>query len=146
MDSNNNNTLTFENHDTYIYYVDEIKKSFQIVELTPTNPEDTDNVTYLSVEGTLYTNSVKSGVIKFNDFIRSKLNNITTDSNMVTIITDDGILMGNWASELNPEFISNRGSQIKTLATYKSGKYANYINVEIQIDYEDSYRIVTISY
>ena len=30
MNNNNINTLTFENHDTYIYYVDEIKKSFQI--------------------------------------------------------------------------------------------------------------------
>jgi hypothetical protein len=35
---------------------------------------------------------------------------------------------------------------MKTLATYKSGKYANYINVEIQHDYEDTYRILNISY
>jgi hypothetical protein len=37
-------------------------------------------------------------------------------------------------------------TQTKSLATYKSGKYANYINVEIQVDFEDGYRILTISY
>jgi hypothetical protein len=32
------------------------------------------------------------------------------------------------------------------LDTYKSGKYTKYINVEIQIDTKDTYRILTISY
>ena len=51
MDSNNNiNTLTFDNHDTYVYYVDELLKSTQQVILTPTNTEDTDTVTYRSIE------------------------------------------------------------------------------------------------
>jgi len=51
-----------------------------------------------------------------------------------------------WANVIDSNFIVLTNSQIKTLATYKSGKYANYINVKIQIDYEDGYRILTISY
>ena len=54
--------------------------------------------------------------------------------------------MFNYATERNSSGFTKTGTQIKTLATYKSGKYANYINVEIQIDTEDDYRIVTISY
>jgi hypothetical protein len=141
MANKNINTLTFENHDTYIYYVDDLLKSRQIVGLTPINPEDTDNVTYLSIEGTLYTNSVKSGVIKFNDFIRNKFSSI-----IITIITDDGILMANFASGLDSKSLFNSNTQIKTLATYKSDKYTNYLNVEIQVDFQDGYRIVAISY
>jgi hypothetical protein len=54
--------------------------------------------------------------------------------------------MHNVATEKNSLGVSISPKQIKSLATYKSGKYANYINVEIQIDTEDTYRIVTISY
>jgi len=75
MSNNSINTLTFENHDTYVYYVDELLKSRQIVELTPTNPEDIDTVIYRSNEINLFTNGVNNGIIKFNDFIRSKLLN-----------------------------------------------------------------------
>jgi hypothetical protein len=149
MTHNNINTLTFENHDTYVYYVDELLKSQQKVILTPTNVEDTDIVTYTSEEVNLFTNGVNKGVIKFNDFNRSKLlnlNNLITPT-IVTIITTDGILMGNYANErILSSIVATTGKQMKTLATYKSGKYANYINVEIQVDYEDTYRIVTISY
>ena len=53
MANNNINTLTFKNHDTYIYYADELLKSRQQVILTPTNPEDTDTVIYGSVESNL---------------------------------------------------------------------------------------------
>jgi len=144
---NNINTLTFDNHDTYIYYVDEFVKSQQIVKLTATNPENTDEVIYLSGETPLFTNGVKNGVIQFNSFNRYKLNqNITIGSSLITIITDDGILMCNLAAERNSSSIVTNGLQTKTLATYKSDKYANYMNVEIQIDREDGYRIVTISY
>jgi hypothetical protein len=145
--NNNINTLTFENHDTYIYYINEFVKSDQIVNLTPTNPENTDKVIYLSSETNLFTNGVNNGVIKFNSFNRFNLNdNITIGTSIITIVTNDGILMGNWASERNSSSISASGIQRKFLATYKSGKYANYINVEIQVVFEDTYRIVTISY
>ena len=102
MTHNNIKTLTFDNHDTYIFYVDEFVKSQQIVKLTPTNPEDTDTVIYLSGETPLFTNGVKNGVIKFNSFNRYKLNqNISIGSSLITIITDDGILMCNLATERN---------------------------------------------
>ena len=61
-----------------------------------------------------------------------------------TIITSDGILMFNFT--LEEKIYTTSGAQTKTLATYKSDKYANYLNVEIQIDTEDTYRILTISY
>ena len=144
---NNNNTLTFENHDTYIYYLDELLKSTQLVNLIPTNPEDIDTVLYLSREENLFTNGVNNGVIKYNTFERFILNpNTSIYISIVTIITNDGILMFNYATERNSSGITINGTQIKTLASYKSGKYANYINVEIQIDFEDTYRILTISY
>jgi hypothetical protein len=147
MNSNNINTLTFENHDTYIYYTDEVLKSTQLVYLTPTNPEENDTVRYVSEEINLYTNGIKNGIIKANSFTRFILNpNMTTNTSIGTIITDDGILMFNLAKELNSKFLATTGIQTKSLATYKSGKYANYINVEIQIDFEDTYRIVTVSY
>jgi len=138
MTNNNINTLTFNNHDTYVYYLDELTKSTQLVTLTPTNPEDIDTVIYTSRETNLFTN----GVIKFNSFNRSNLKNPLNS----TIITKDGILIFNFVSERNSSGIITTGIIIKTLATYKSGKYANYINVEIQIDIEDGYRILTISY
>ncbi len=146
--ANNINTLTFENHDTYIYYVDELLKSKQQVELTPTNPEDTDTVLYASFETNLFTNGVNNGVIKYNDFSRKESINQTNPINPTigTIITSDGILMFNFATIRNRLSIQTTGAQLKTLATYKSGKYANYLNIEIQIDTEDTYRILTISY
>jgi hypothetical protein len=143
--THNINTLTFENHDTYIYYPTDWFKNEQIVYLTPTNPEDTDIVRYSSDDVDLFSNGVKSGVLKSNDFIESKLNSIF-DSIIYTIITDDGILMYNVATELNSTFLGINDSSTKNLATYKSGKYANYINVEIQTYVEDGYRIITISY
>lgn len=54
--------------------------------------------------------------------------------------------MFNYATERNSSGLTSTGIQIKTLATYKSGKYANFLNVEIQIVFEETYRIVTISY
>jgi hypothetical protein len=147
MDSNNINTLTFENHDTYIYYTDELLKSRQQVILTPTNPEDIDTVSYRSSETNLFTNGVMNGIYKSNIFTRFILNpNMTISSSIVTLITNDGILMYNHATERNSSNLNITGTQTKSFATYKSGKYANYINVEIQIDTEDTYRIVTISY
>jgi hypothetical protein len=149
MNKNNNNinTLTFDNHDTYIYYVDDICQDKQAVYLTPTYPEDKDTVRYVSSEATLFTNGVNNGVIKFNNFSRFILNpKMTISSEIGTIITNDGILMFNSASERNSLGLTTTGLQTKSLATYKSGKYANYINVEIQVDFEDGYRIVTISY
>jgi hypothetical protein len=148
MNSNNINTLTFDNHDTYIYNTIELKNNLQIIKLTPTNSEDTDVVNYGSDEGNLFTNGVKSGVIKFNGFTRVNLNtDIIITSTIGTIITDNGILMYNYDTErFLPGHITKTGLSIKTLATYKSGKYANYLNVEIQVDFEDGYRIVTISY
>ena len=147
MTHNNINTLTFDNHDTYIYYVDEFLKSRQQVILTPTNPEDKDTVRYVSEETNLFTNGVKNGVIKFNTFNRFNLNQTKAITSTIgTIITNNGILMGNVATERNSSCITTTGIQIKSLATYKSGKYANYINVEIQINFENGYRILTISY
>ena len=145
MAHNNINTLTFDNHDTYVYYVDELLKSRQEVILTPTNAEDTDIVSYRSNEVNLYTNGVNNGVIKFNDFLRSD-QNLFIGTAICTIITSDGILMCDFAIERNLSGVPKKSIQTKSLATYKSGKYANYINVEIQIDREDTYRIVTISY
>jgi hypothetical protein len=144
--THNNNTLTFDNHDTYIYYIDEFLKNNQDVILIPTNQEDIDTVFYASSEANLYTNGIKNGIIKFNDFIRGEsLNlNISIGKIISTIITSDGILMFNYA--LEKKIFTTSGAPTKTLATYKSGKYANYINVEIQIDREDTYRILTISY
>ena len=145
--SNNINTLTFDNHDTYIYYIDEFVKSRQDVILTPTNTEDTDTVIYSSLEANLFTNGVNNGVIKMNTFARSNLNsNNPISTSIGTIITNDGILMFNFANERYSSGYVIIGIQMKTLATYKSGKYANYINVEIQIDHEDTYRTITISY
>ena len=145
--NNNINTLTFDNHDTYIYYLDEILKSDQLVKLTPINQEDTDTDTYTSKEANLYTNGVKKGVVIPNTFNRFELNpNMTISSTLGTIITSDGILMCDFAIERNLSGVPKKSIQTKSLATYKSGKYANYINVEIQIDREDTYRIVTISY
>ncbi len=140
--TNNINTLTFENHYTYIWYIDEFIKSIQEVKLTPTNPDNTDIVTYSSIEATLFTNNENNGIIKFNSF-----NNLTNNfgSAIGTIITNDGILMFNYASKRDSFNLANV-KQIKSLATYKSGKYANYLNVEIQIVFEDTYRILTISY
>ena len=74
MSTNNINTLTFEHHDTYVYYVDNALKSRQQVILTPTNPEDIDTVTYTSNETNLFTNGVKNGVYKSNGFNRYILN------------------------------------------------------------------------
>lgn len=81
---NNINTLTLDNHDTYIWYIDEFIKSIQEVKLTPTDPDNTDLVTYSSLEATLYTNGEKNGIIKFNSF-----NNLTNNfgSAIGTIIT-----------------------------------------------------------
>jgi hypothetical protein len=148
MNSNNINTLTFEHHDTYIWYLDEFINSLQIVKLTPTNPEDTDIVVYSSREAKLFTNGVNTGVVKHNGFRRSNLLDTNNPVNLTlgTIITNDGILMYNYATERAENGFTFTGFQTKSLATYKSGKYANYINVEIQIDREDTYRIVTISY
>jgi len=141
---NNNNTLTFDNHDTYVYYVDEFSKSRQQVFLAPTNPDDTDIVRYTSREANLFTNGVNNGIIKLNSFNRNNLNVIgDINTRIGTIITDDGILMYNYASQSQSFLV---GTQIKTLATYKSSKYANYINVEIQIAFEDTYNVITISY
>ena len=99
MANNNINSLTFEHHDTYVYYVDNALKSRQQVILTPTNPEDTDTVRYRSSEVNLFTNGVNNGVIKFNGFNRFNLNqNIIIGTTIGTIITDDGILMYDQAS------------------------------------------------
>jgi hypothetical protein len=146
--NNNINSLTFEHHDTYIFYVDELLNTTQSVKLTPTNPYDIDTVTYTSRETNLFINSVNNGVIKFNTFTRSNFlnKNNPIGLTLATIITSDGILMYNYASEGNSSGSTISGIQTKSLATYKSGKYANYINVEIQVDFEDGYRIVTISY
>ncbi len=144
--NNNINTLTFDNHDTYIYYKEEILNSEQLVKLTPTNPDDTDIVLYTSWESNLFTNGINSGIIKYNSFDRVKLNDITIDSSIGTIITKDGILMFNLASAVDPNFLTLSNVQSKSLATYKSGEYAKYLNVEIQINFEDTYRIITISY
>jgi len=65
---------------------------------------------------------------------------------ILTIITNYGILMFNYATKINLLGLTTTGTQTKSLATYKSGKYANYINVQIQVDSEDDYRIVTVSY
>jgi hypothetical protein len=147
MTDNNINTLTFDNHDTYIYYVDEVLKSTQKIILTPTDPEDTNTVTYASREANLFTNGVNNGVIKFNDFARRNLNQNSTIGNLIhTMITNDGILMYYNSTGRNSSGITTTGIQTKSLAIYKSGKYANYINVEIQVDNKDTYRIVTISY
>ena len=147
MVNNNINTLTFDNHDTYIYYLDEILKSDQLVKLTPINQEDTDTDTYTSKEANLYTNGVKKGVVIPNTFNRFELNpNMTISSTLGTIITSDGILMFNIATEPNSGGLTNNDILLKSLAIYKSGKYANYINVEIQINFENGYRILTISY
>ena len=147
MTHNNINTLTFENNDTYIYYLDELTKSAQEVILTPTNSEDTDKVIYASREVNLFTNGVNNGVIKFNDFARRNLNQNSAIGNLIhTMITNDGILMYYNSTGRNSSGITTSGIQTKSLATYKSGKYANYINVEIQVDNKDTYRIVTISY
>jgi len=140
----NNTTLTFDNHDTYVYYSDEIFKSTQQVILTPTNPDNNNLVKYLSREASLFTNGKNNGTIKLNSFNSSK-NLFSFGSAIGTIITNDGILMYNYAAERNSSNLTII-QQIKALATYKSGKYANYLNVEIQIDFEDTYRIVTISY
>ena len=144
MTNNNINTLTFEHHDTYFYYVDDFEKSEAIVELTPTNVEDTDTVTYISREAPLFTNGVNNGLIKFNLYDRFNLNSIGT--RIVTMITNDGILMFNFAAQRNTAGFIISDLQTKSLAIYKSGKYANYLNVEIQLDREDNYRILTISY
>ncbi len=142
MNSNNINTLTFENHDTYIYYVEELTKSLQQVQLTPTNPDNTDIIKYFSGETSLFTNGVINGTVKFNSF-----NNLSDNfgSAIGTIITNNGILMFNYAAGRNSSALTTN-QQIKSLATYKSDKYANYLNVEIQIDFDDTYRILTISY
>ena len=68
MDSNNFNTLTFENHDTYIFYPAGILTSEHQVKLTPINPDNTDIVEYESFETTLFTNGIKKGVLKYNTF------------------------------------------------------------------------------
>ena len=147
MTNNNINTLTFDNHYTYIWYVDEVLKSTQEINLKPTNSENTDNVIYSSREANLFTNGVNNGVIKFNNFDRFVSNlNIIIGTTIITIITSDGILMGNFGTERNSLGLTISGKQIKSLANYKSGKYANFINVEIQIDFEDTYRCLTISY
>jgi len=148
INSNNINTLTFDNHDTYIYYTDGILKSAQLVILTPTNLDDTDNVIYVSSETNLYTNGIKNGILKSNDFLRSESSNrnLSIGTIICTIITSDGILMCDFAIERTSSGIPKNSIQTKSLATYKSGKYANYINVEIQIDREDGYRILSISY
>ena len=145
--NNNINTLTFNNHDTYIYYVDDTQKSTQFVKLTPTNQEDTDIVNYTSEEASLFTNHINNGIIKFNSFNRIKTSsNSQTQVTVGTLITDNGILMCNFSSDTNFLGITTTDKQIKTLATYKSDKYAKYLNVEIQINFEDTYRIVTVSY
>jgi len=147
MPSNNINTLTFENHDTYIWYVDEVLKSTQEINLKPTNSENTDNVIYSSREANLFTKcGVNNGVIKLNNFDRFVSNLNIVGTTLITIITSDGILMGNFASERNSLGLTINGTQIKSLANYKSGKYANFISVEIQIDFKDTYRCLTISY
>jgi hypothetical protein len=139
----NINTLTFENNDTYVYYIDKILEKTQEVTLSPINPNNTDIVKYSSGETTLFSNceNKNNGIIKLNSF-----NNFSNNfgSTIGTIITNNGILMFNFATERNLSVTTTK--QIKTLATYKSDKYANYINVEIQIDFEDTYRNVTISY
>jgi len=148
MQNNNLDTLTFDNHDTYIYYKEEISKSVQFVRLTPTNQDDTDIVYYGSNEANLYTNGINNGIIKWNSFDRVKLlnPNISINSSIGTIITKDGILMFNWAGAVDSNLFTLNSVQTKSLANYKSGKYANYLNVEIQVDFEDGYRIFTISY
>jgi len=142
---NNINALTFDNHDTYIYYSTDWFKNEQTLNLIPTNPEDKDIVRYSSDEVDLFTNGVKNGLLKINTFLRLN-QNITTITTISTMITNDGILMFNFAGEINSSFLAITGTQTKTLATYKSGKYANYINVQIQTDIEDGYRKITISY
>ena len=142
MNNNNINKLTFDNHDTYIYYVDELTKNLQQVQLTPTNSNNTDIIRYISGEASLFTNGIINGNVKFNSF-----NNFSNNfgSLIGTIITNNGILMFNYAADRNSSGLTNN-QQIKSLATYKSDNYANYINVEILIDFEDTYRIVTVSY
>ena len=139
----NVNTLTFYNQDTYVYYVDKILEKTQEVKLSPINSNNTDIIKYTSGETSLFSNceNKNNGIIKLNSF-----NNFSTNfgSTIGTIITNNGILMFNFATERNLSVTTTK--QIKTLATYKSDQYANYLNVEIQIDFEDTYRNVTISY
>lgn len=91
------------------------------------------------IESNLFT----IGFSKGNLFIRTNLNqNITITSSITTIIINDGILMFNYANETYSSGLTATGTKIKTLVTYKLDKYANYIDVEIHVDY----RILTISY
>ena len=139
--NNNINTITYKNHDTYVYTVEDLTKSLQQVQLTPTNLDNTNIIKYFSGESPII-NGVIKGIVKFNSF-----NNLSDNfgSAIGTIITNNGILMFNYAAGRNSSALTNN-QQIKSLATYKSDKYANYLNVEIKIDFEDNYRIVTISY
>ena len=148
MHSNNNEkTLTFDNKDTYTYSVAELLKSRQEIKLIPKNPDDTDKVYYRSFETNLYTDDEINGVIKWNTFDRYNLNqNFTIGTTIGTIVTDNGILMYDQACERDLSGLGTTGLQTKTLATYKSGKYANYLNVEIRIVHEKNYRTLIISY
>jgi hypothetical protein len=66
--TNNVNTLTFDNHDTYIFYSAGILTSKNQVQLTPINPDNTNIVKYESFETTLFTNGIKKDVLKYNTF------------------------------------------------------------------------------
>jgi len=152
-DNNNNNNnnidnIKLNNHDTYVYYTKNLFESEQIVKLSPVI-KDKSLVTYSSFSTDLFTNGIKDGIFEVNRFFRFLKNqDIKISTFIATIITSRGTLTINYAGFLLTDSgLYVKGQNFTTFATYKSGEYANYINVKVSIDVsDDTFRVVTISY
>ena len=145
---NNLDTMTFYNHDTYVFYPAPLLFSEHRISLPPVN-DDTDIVIYSSFKTDIYSNGVKDGLIKVNKFQRNSANDETADLIAIyTFVTSKGILNFNYSNSLvikSNLFVI--GQNISTYATYKSGIYSKYLYVKIHINIENNdYRVITISY
>jgi len=148
INDNNINNIKLNNHDTYVYYIDSLFESEQIVKLSPVLC-DKSNVIYSSLSTNLFTNGIKDGIFEVNRFFRiNKNEDITNSTFIATIITSKGVLTFNFSGFLlTQNLLFVKGQTFTSFATYKSGDYANYINVRISISFSDDlFRVITISY
>lgn len=146
--NNNIDNLTFQNHETYIYYSAPILNSEHRINLEPVF-NDPDSVYYSSYITDLYDNENKAGTFKVNRFTRNIENEPQSSLTFIgTLSTSKGTLIFNYGATIIKNtnlYVLNQN--IITYATYKSNFYSKFLHVKIDINVDnDDYRVVTISY
>ena len=143
--------MQYNNIETYSYTITELIKNSQIIEFKPRIENKKSLIQ--NTNATLYENidSNAGKIIYVNNFTQIDGDNYNTS--IGTIITDSGKLVFNLSYEIFTDSIPqlDAGKILKTIATYKSGKYDNIFGSDVLITIQsfndiDQTRVVTIQY